>query len=759
MRYHRTTAAAGERAHVVQGSLILDRYRPLGEAGSGGFGAVQVAWDPRIQRKVAIKIIELTEVDALRAALPGADAVSAAPAAQPVPAASVPGSPAPAAQPVPGSPAPAALRFGVAAEQPAPAAQQTIAAPQPAPAAQQASEAQRSKTDSVAIDARERWHGVLPWDDVLAEEGDALPEGLPRKTLNWEDDGFEPDGTDFGTAAEAEGFEQVRALSRIPGIDEARTAALLSDPRIVTVYDVEVRDCCAYLIMEYVEGVTLTRLLYDYDDLLTLDMVTAVFDAVSKALQVAHARGVLHLDIKPDNILVNREGQVKVTDFGLATLADASGRGTTGGGTIGYMPLEQMRKQELDARCDEWALASVTYEMLAGENPFLAADLQAAEAAIENAELVIPSLCWEDLDEGIDDAIFYALDPDREQRYASVRDFAEEAEAFLGDAQRGTRQLSLLVKDALGDGEAADGKLADELETEGGEQESWLCGSEGRAVERTPRIPLRDRVTPRMKSGAARAVGAVGSGLLMLAAVTNMPLAAAGGLLAAPIAAGLAALVGAIRPHVGALAAFVAFAGALAAGSAPSLGAVLLVATVAWWYVFARGGNAAANVALAMPATGSIGLACAAPLAAGAVLPPVKALATSAFAMAWALAFASLGPGSLAGWSAPSIVSFVSVDIQGNALDLLTRPATWCIALSWIAGAGLQSLCSLRGTRTARLLGVAVGSVVLIAGVVVAAWFASGRTSWIPEALPLLSVVVSAALVAFFAGEFSPRSQ
>ncbi len=477
MRYHRTTAAAGERAHVVQGSLILDRYRPLGEAGSGGFGAVQVAWDPRIQRKVAIKIIELTEVDALRAALPGADAVQ----------------PAPAAQPVPGSSAPAAFRSGVAAEQPAPAAQQTIAAPQPAPAAQQASEAQRSKTDPVSIDARERWHGVLPWDDVLAEEGDALPEGLPRKTLNWEDDGFEPDGADLGTAVEAEGFEQVRALSRIPGIDEARTAALLSDPRIVTVYDVEVRDCCAYLIMEYVEGVTLTRLLYDYDDLLTLDMVTAVFDAVSKALQVAHARGVLHLDIKPDNILVNREGQVKVTDFGLATLADASGRGTTGGGTIGYMPLEQMRKQELDARCDEWALASVTYEMLAGENPFLAADLQAAEAAIENAELVIPSLCWEDLDEGIDDAIFYALDPDREQRYASVRDFAEEAEAFLGDAQRGTRQLSLLVKDALGDGEAADGKLADELETEGGEQESWLCGSEGRAVERTPRIPLRGR--------------------------------------------------------------------------------------------------------------------------------------------------------------------------------------------------------------------------------------------------------------------------
>lgn len=733
MRYHRATAATGERAHVAQGNLILDRYRLLGEAGSGGFGTVQVAWDPRIQRKVAIKIIELTEVDALRAALPEADAVSA------VSDSTAPDSTAP------DSPAPGTQRLPVAAQRTAPAAQQALAAPRPT-------------TASVDLGTRDRWHGVLPWDDVLAEDDATPPAKLSDKTLVWENDESEPDLPAQGTAAEAEDLEQVRALSRIPGIAEARTAALLSDPRIVTVYDVEVRDRCAYLIMEYVEGITLTRLLHDYDDLLTLDMVTAVFDAVSKALQTAHARGVLHLDIKPDNILVDREGQVKVTDFGLATLADASGRGSAGGGTIGYMPLEQMRKQELDVRCDEWALASVAYEMLAGENPFLAADLQGAEAAIEDAELVLPSLCWEDLDEGVDDAIFYALDPDREQRYANVRDFAEEVQAFLGDAQRGTRQLALLVKDALGDDGLADGELEDESDDGGSERNAWLGGSGERTVEHASRVPLRDRVTPRMKSAAGRAVGAVGSGLLMFAAVANMPLAAAGGMLAAPIAAGVAALLGLIRPHVGALAAFVAFAGALAAGSAPGLGAVLLVATVAWWYAFARGGNAAANVALAMPATGSIGLACAAPLAAGAVLPPVKALATSAFAMAWALAFASLGPGSLAGWSAFSIASFVSVDIQGNALDLLARPATWCIALSWIAGAGLQSLCSLRGTRTARLLGVAVGSVVLLAGVVAAAWFASGRTSWIPGALPLASVAVSAALVAFFAGGFSPRS-
>ena len=69
------------------------------------------------------------------------------------------------------------------------------------------------------------------------------------------------------------------------------------------------------------------------------------------------------------------------------------------------MPLEQMRQESLDARSDEWALASLAYEMLAGENPFLAPDLQRAEAAIEDAELVLPSLCWDGMDAEADDVL------------------------------------------------------------------------------------------------------------------------------------------------------------------------------------------------------------------------------------------------------------------------------------------------------------------------------------------------------------------
>ena len=182
-------------------------------------------------------------------------------------------------------------------------------------------------------------------------------------------------------------------FEHIPGLEEARSVAKLSDANIVTVYDCAVEDSCAYVIMEYIEGKTLAEIIDEIDDNITLDVVAAVFTAVAHALEVAHSENTLHLDIKPENVIVNAKGVAKVTDFGLAALMDATGSGTTGGGTIGYMPLEQMRQEPLDVRTDEWALASLTYEMLAGENPFFAATLRGAEEAIEGAELVLPSLC------------------------------------------------------------------------------------------------------------------------------------------------------------------------------------------------------------------------------------------------------------------------------------------------------------------------------------------------------------------------------
>lgn len=567
---------------MARKNTILDRYEVIGTAGSGGFGTVQIAWDPRIQRKVAIKTIALTERDAYRAALPGAEAV----AKSPEPEASGEES-AVAAAPVRrktiAARTPAQIRAARAAERAAEAEAEAVEESLGSEPAEEAwhfvgKEAPVDEEEQPAASPSSNWRGVTPWGEYIeaedAREGKDtrslldLPEVLqvpeifvvppierpdegdevesesdypnPADTAELEAvtaDGegvwdqaslgeevaaaFEPETEEEEEAAavseEGEAFEealeevepaepwqdgwnsaalavdpitsdeptvhqtmafpskgkaavrpqgrdsadqataQVTSLAHLPGLDEARTAAKLSDSRIVTVYDFEVRDRTAYLIMEYVEGITLTELLADYADVLTLDMVTGVFEAVAGALMVAHKAGVLHLDIKPDNILINREGQAKVTDFGLATLADASGTGTTGGGTIGYMPLEQMRREGLDARTDEWALAAVTYEMLTGDNPFFAENLKEAEGAILDAELVLPSLCWTEIDEQIDDVIFFALDPDIEERYSDVKDFSEEMEKFLGDGSAGKEELALVVNDALDGDKAADG--------------------------------------------------------------------------------------------------------------------------------------------------------------------------------------------------------------------------------------------------------------------------------------------------------------
>jgi len=494
---------------MARSQLILNRYKPLGTAGAGGFGTVRIAWDQRIQRKVAIKTIQLSEIDAWRATLPGADAV-----------------------------------------------------------------ADVSPSGGADVD---EWRGVQPWSEYLAEQNIRWPGEVVEPPLPHGE--FGPDDID----------EPITALAHLPGLDEARTAAQLQDPRIVGVFDFEVRDQVAYLIMEFVEGITLTQLLVRYENYLTLDVVAAVFDAVAGALTVAHKAGVLHLDIKPDNILINAQGQVKVTDFGLATLADASGTGLAGGGTIGYMPLEQMRREPLDARTDEWALASVTYEMLTGDNPFRAESLQSAEKAIEDAELIVPSLCWDNIDDQIDDVIFYALDPERDKRYASVADFAEEAEKFLGDIDTGKRQLAAIVKDALG-------IIEEDVEDE----DDYEYEEEGAFVERTSvlqgareRLAADPRMRGRVMQVLGRALVAAPTGYLGFFAAQNLyqmaPVFGRGAVLTvSAICAIIVAALSAAFLHVGVLAACVLAGFALVVSGQTVIGAVTIASGLVWFMACSR---------------------------------------------------------------------------------------------------------------------------------------------------------------------------
>ena len=676
---------------MTKTQLILNRYKPLAKAGVGGFGTVQVAWDTRIQRKVAIKCIPLSEAELLRAALPGADAIDVSPDER---------------------------------------SESVIASSVHA--------AGSAASSATAIDPAD----IPPWEDLPEEAGSAGVEdaGVP----DGPDVPAEPTSADSSpnqllpgqsvsltNAVDPASRPLVRTLSRIPGLDEARTAAMLSDPSIVAVYDFEIQDSTAYLIMEYVEGMTLTELLRDHDDRLTLDVVAAVFEAVAHALEVAHENGVLHLDIKPDNILINASGQVKVTDFGLATLADAQGFGVAGGGTIGYMPLEQMRQESLDARCDEWALASVTYEMLAGENPFLAPNLFQAQEAIEDGELVLPSLCWDNLDPAADDPIFYALDPEREERYETVTDFAEELSPFLGDPAKGRAELADIVA--------------------GPEEEE-----EPEPQPREPGIPLRDRITPELLFFGSHACGAAGSALLAFAALQNISQTEG---FANPLFWGLLLLIthaGALRPHLGALLGFVSLSAMLVMRGVPAAGCVLLAGTGVWWWYLGRAGDAIANAALATPLAGAIGLGPLGPLAAGFVLRPVAAMATAAFQVLCGFMLAGLGSASFMGWDVLatwhfSTAAFASDAVIDRMAAMLTEPGTWIMAASWVLAAGACALLRWRPTRLFASFGVLAGSAVLVAGFVLAAVCGSPSASAFTDPADVASLVVSSGIMLFAA--------
>lgn len=609
---------------MTHGRLILDRYRPMSEAGAGGFGTVWVAWDTRIQRKVAIKCIELSEAEA------------------------------------------AGVR---------------------------------------AADGLPDAGGAGTEDGTLVGAAESLGEFSAGSSDEFSDTPFD----ELSGEPSDEPFAPRHSLANIPGLDEARTAAMLTDANIVGVYDFEVQDSTAYLIMEYVEGITLTRFLREYE--VSIDIVAAVFASVAHALEVAHANQVLHLDIKPDNVLINGQGQVKVTDFGLATLADASGCGTTGGGTIGYMPLEQMRQESLDARCDEWALASLTYEMLTERNPFLAPNLERAEAAIEDAELVLPSLCWDDMDEGIDDVLFCALDPEREERYDSVADFAQALEPYLGDAAAGKKELAALVGHAEDDAEEKPEK------------------------PNVVRVPWAERVSDRAAGVIARVFSVASAALISVVAAANLPWVNGWdslllwGLVAVCVAAA------AIKPHLGALAGFTFLGASIVCNGAFFVGIVLVAATIAWWWFVGRGGNRQACAALAQPFFGAVGLAPVAPVMAGCFLGVRDAVATAAYSAVTAFALSGYAAAGavrgfalwnaydvMSAWSVPGalpndfwVSRFPGVDLGGGLAALASADAL-VVAASWILAALVFSAFCLRGTKAFDVAGASLACAVLVAG-------------------------------------------
>ena len=173
-------------------------------------------------------------------------------------------------------------------------------------------------------------------------------------------------------------------LERARFLQEARAASALNHPNVCTVYDIIDMKDGPCLVMEFVDGVNLGKKV----------PVASVKEAIDYAAQIAealaeaHAKGIIHRDIKSDNIMVNAKGTVKVMDFGLARLhgAEKLTRTSTTVGTLAYMAPELMRGADADARTDLFSLGAVLYEMLTGSRPFLGEHEAALMYEILNAE-------------------------------------------------------------------------------------------------------------------------------------------------------------------------------------------------------------------------------------------------------------------------------------------------------------------------------------------------------------------------------------
>ena len=163
---------------------------------------------------------------------------------------------------------------------------------------------------------------------------------------------------------------------------EAVAAAAVAHPNIVATYDTGEDDGVAYIVMELVEGATLRQAI-DLHGALPPARAADIAAQVADALAAAHARGLVHRDVKPSNVLVQLDGRVKVTDFGIAKAADQTGDELTRAGSVlgtaRYLAPEQLEGQPVDERADVYSLGLVLYEMLTGRAPF-GADTEIATA-------------------------------------------------------------------------------------------------------------------------------------------------------------------------------------------------------------------------------------------------------------------------------------------------------------------------------------------------------------------------------------------
>lgn len=215
-------------------------------------------------------------------------------------------------------------------------------------------------------------------------------------------------------------------------VREAKSAARLSDPHVVAVYDQGEDDGVVYLVMEYVPGRTVRDVLRERGRL-TAEQALTILDPVLQALEAAHRAGFVHRDVKPENVLLTDDGRVKVADFGLArAISAATSTAATQGlliGTVAYLSPEQVERGIADARSDVYGAGILLYEMVTGSVPFAGETPLAVAYQHVNAEVPVPSSIRGDVPPGIDALVARATARDADDRYPDAAEFLADVRA------------------------------------------------------------------------------------------------------------------------------------------------------------------------------------------------------------------------------------------------------------------------------------------------------------------------------------------
>jgi serine/threonine protein kinase len=216
-------------------------------------------------------------------------------------------------------------------------------------------------------------------------------------------------------------------------LQEAQSASALNHPNVCTIYDIQELDGQTFIVMEFVDGKTLREAKHA----ISMKQAVAVSAQIAEGLAAAHEKGIVHRDIKSDNIMVRPDGRVQIMDFGLAKLQGASSL-TKAGSTIGttaYMSPEQVRGEEADHRTDIFALGVVMYELLAGQLPFRGVHEAAVMYEIVNVDPQSIRTTKPEVEPDLERIVMKCLEKDRDNRYQSAREIAVDLKRFKRDSE------------------------------------------------------------------------------------------------------------------------------------------------------------------------------------------------------------------------------------------------------------------------------------------------------------------------------------